>query len=38
MAGMAPFAWDDPFDLDQQLTDEERMIARHTFALTSGTT
>ena len=26
MAGMAPFAWDDPFGIDDQLTDEERMI------------
>lgn len=26
MAGMAPFAWEDPFDLDDQLTEEERMI------------
>ncbi|MBU2341432.1 MAG: acyl-CoA dehydrogenase family protein, partial [Alphaproteobacteria bacterium] len=23
---MAPFAWDDPFQLDDQLTEEERMI------------
>ena len=26
MAGMVPFAWDDPFDLDDQLTEDERMI------------
>lgn len=26
MAGMAPFAWDDPFQLDDQLSEEERMI------------
>nr|WP_199797206.1 acyl-CoA dehydrogenase [Erythrobacter sp. QSSC1-22B] len=26
MAGMAPFAWDDPFQIDDQLTEEERMI------------
>ena len=26
MAGMAPFAWEDPFDLDDQLTEDERMI------------
>jgi glutaryl-CoA dehydrogenase len=26
MAGMVPFAWDDPFGIDDQLTDEERMI------------
>ena len=26
MAGMAQFAWDDPFDLDDQLTEDERMI------------
>lgn len=34
MAGMAPFAWDDPFQLDQQLSEEERMIrdAAHGFA------
>ncbi len=34
MAGMAPFAWDDPFALDDQLTEEERMIrdAAHGFA------
>ncbi len=34
MAGMAPFAWDDPFTLDDQLTEEERMIrdAAHAFS------
>ena len=34
MAGMVPFAWDDPFNLDDQLTEEERMIrdAAHAFA------
>ena len=34
MAGMAPFAWDDPFQIDEQLTEEERMIrdAAHGFA------
>ena len=34
MAGMVPFAWDDPFNLDEQLTEEERMIrdAAHAFA------
>ena len=26
MAGMAPFDWEDPFRLDQQLSDDERMI------------
>ncbi|WP_374406153.1 acyl-CoA dehydrogenase [Pelagerythrobacter sp.] len=26
MAGMAPFNWEDPFDLDGQLTEDERMI------------
>ena len=26
MAGMVPFAWEDPFNLDDQLTEEERMI------------
>ncbi len=26
MAGMAPFDWEDPFRLDEQLTEEERMI------------
>jgi glutaryl-CoA dehydrogenase len=26
MAGMVPFDWADPFDLESQLTDEERMI------------
>jgi len=26
MAGMVPFDWSDPFDLESQLTDEERMI------------
>ncbi|MBH9538609.1 acyl-CoA dehydrogenase [Novosphingopyxis sp. YJ-S2-01] len=26
MAGMAPFDWEDPFRLDEQLTDDERMI------------
>ncbi|NNC58621.1 MAG: acyl-CoA dehydrogenase, partial [Erythrobacter sp.] len=31
---MAPFAWDDPFRLDEQLTEDERMIrdAAHGFA------
>ena len=34
MAGMAPFAWDDPFQIDEQLTEEERMVrdAAHGFA------
>ena len=34
MAGMVPFAWDDPFNLDAELTEEERMIrdAAHAFA------
>jgi glutaryl-CoA dehydrogenase len=34
MAEMAPFNWEDPFDLDSQLTEEERMIreAAHGFA------
>lgn len=34
MAGMVPFAWEDPFNLDDQLTEEERMIrdAAHAFA------
>ncbi|WP_185960267.1 acyl-CoA dehydrogenase [Erythrobacter insulae] len=26
MAGMAPFNWEDPFDLETQLTEDERMI------------
>ncbi|MEP5938447.1 MAG: acyl-CoA dehydrogenase [Erythrobacter sp.] len=26
MAGMVPFNWEDPFDLEGQLTEEERMI------------
>jgi len=26
MAGMVPFNWEDPFDLDGQLTEDERMI------------
>lgn len=26
MAGMAPFDWADPFDIDSQLSEEERMI------------
>ena len=26
MAGMLPFNWEDPFDLEGQLTEEERMI------------
>ncbi|GMM92734.1 acyl-CoA dehydrogenase [Qipengyuania sp. MTN3-11] len=26
MAEMVPFAWDDPFDLESQLSEEERMI------------
>ena len=34
MAGMVPFNWEDPFDLETQLTEEERMIrdAAHGFA------
>lgn len=34
MAGMAPFNWEDPFNLESQLSDEERMIrdAAHGFA------
>ncbi|MGC1271798.1 MAG: acyl-CoA dehydrogenase [Croceibacterium sp.] len=34
MAGMAPFDWADPFTLDDQLSEEERMIrdAAHGFA------
>ena len=34
MAGMVPFDWQDPFNLDEQLTEEERMIrdAAHGFA------
>ena len=34
MAAMAPFDWADPFALDEQLSDEERMIrdAAHGFA------
>lgn len=34
MAGMVPFNWEDPFDLETQLSDEERMIrdAAHGFA------
>lgn len=33
-ANMAPFNWEDPFDLESQLTEEERMIrdAAHAFA------
>ena len=26
MAGMVPFNWEDPFDLETQLTEDERMI------------
>lgn len=26
MAGMVPFSWEDPFDLEGQLTEDERMI------------
>ncbi|NVD43550.1 acyl-CoA dehydrogenase [Qipengyuania atrilutea] len=34
MAGMARFAWDDPFNLEDQLSEEERMIrdTAHSFA------
>ena len=34
MAQMAPFGWEDPFRLDEQLTEEERLIrdAAHGFA------
>ena len=34
MAGMVPFQWDDPFNLESQLSEEERMIrdAAHGFA------
>ncbi len=33
-AGLVPFNWEDPFDLESQLTEEERMIrdAAHGFA------
>jgi glutaryl-CoA dehydrogenase len=33
-SGIAPFNWEDPFDIESQLTDEERMIrdAAHGFA------
>ena len=33
-AGIVPFNWDDPFDLENQLTEDERMIrdAAHGFA------
>ncbi len=34
MAGMVPFSWEDPFNLESQLTEDERMIrdAAHAFA------
>ncbi len=34
MAGMAPFNWEDPFDLESQLDEDERMIrdTAHAFA------
>lgn len=34
MAGMAPFNWEDPFNLESQLSEDERMIrdAAHGFA------
>ena len=34
MAGMVPFSWEDPFNLESQLTEDERMIrdAAHGFA------
>ena len=34
MAGMVPFSWDDPLNLDGQLSEEERMIrdTAHSFA------
>ncbi len=34
MAGMVPFNWEDPFDLESQLTEDERMIrdTAHAFA------
>ena len=34
MAGMVPFNWEDPFDLETQLTEDERMIrdTAHAFA------
>ena len=34
MAGMARFEWDDPFLLDEELTDDERMIrdTAHAYA------
>ncbi len=34
MAGMVPFNWEDPFNLESQLTEDERMIrdAAHGFA------
>ena len=38
MAQMVPFGWDDPFRLDEQLTEDERMIrdAAHAFAVVDG--
>ncbi|MXO85803.1 acyl-CoA dehydrogenase [Altererythrobacter aurantiacus] len=34
MAGMVPFSWEDPFNLDEQLSEDERMIrdTAHAFA------
>nr|WP_298929386.1 acyl-CoA dehydrogenase [uncultured Erythrobacter sp.] len=34
MAGMVPFNWEDPFDLESQLTEDERMIrdTAHAFS------
>ena len=36
MAGMVPFAWDDPFNLDDQLTEEERMIREFILQMKLG--
>ena len=36
MAGMAPFNWEDPFDLDGQLTEDERMIRDAARAFAQG--
>ena len=37
MAAMAPFDWADPFRIDDQLTDEERMVRDAARGFAQGT-
>ena len=35
-SGMVPFDWEDPFNLDDQLTEEERMVRDAANAFAQG--